>query len=301
MAFDLDDAHLGQGMSLVVIERLGRTFIDYEVRIAGDVSRYLADAWENTVEEFAAAEQVPYSPEVVIRAGEGRVLVIEEDLTAENDIVAVLLEDVDRPVRAPSEVNAERLYLYAVVSTTMAGRVAAIKKQSPAKRARGGKRWALASAELVLMEDDPWQLHPTFEMLVALDGAYAASVSAFEQLFAEAERLVEKVDDWVEEVAAALPMDADQRNVLVERSRESSRVRRRLRSIVHRGHLQRVGIADVRRHVRAMGLPVAEFVHNGRLVVDRANADQLLQILNEDLFVGGLTGDRFRSEGKEPV
>jgi hypothetical protein len=301
MAFDLADAHLGPGMSLVVVERHGRAFRDFEVRVAGTASAYLAEAWERTVDEFAAAQPVPYSPEVVIRPGEGRVLVIDEDLTQENEIVEVLLEDVDRPMRGPNEINPEHLYLYAVVSTTNAGRIAAIKKQSPAKRAREGKRWALAHDELVLMEDDPWQLHPMFEILVGVDGSYAASVTAFEQLFRDAERLVEMVDDWVGDVAAALPMDADQREILIERSRESSRVRRRLRSIVHRGHLARVGIADVRRHVGAMGLPLAEFVQNGRLVVDRANADQLLQILNEDLFVGGLTGDRFRSEGKEPM
>jgi hypothetical protein len=300
VAFDLDDAHLGPGMSLIVVERNGRAFRDFEVRIAGDAGAHLAEAWEATVEAFASAEHVPYTPEVVIRAGEGGVLVIDEDLGDENEIVEVLLDDVDRPVRVPQDVNAERLYLYAVLSTTDTGRIAAIKKQSPAKRARAGKRWALAHDELVLMEEDPWQLHPIFDMLVAVDGAYAVSVSAFEQLFAEADRLVEKVDDWVQTVAAALPMDADQQDVLIDRSRESSRVRRRLRSIVHRGHLTRVSVGDVRRHVGGMGLPVAEFVHNDRLVVERANVDQLLQVLNEDLFVGGLTGDRFRSEGKGP-
>jgi hypothetical protein len=113
------------------------------------------------------------------------------------------------------------------------------------------------------MEADPWQLHPLFDMLVAVDGVYAVSVSAFEQLFAEAVRLVEQVDDWVQAVAGALPMDANQQAVLIDRSRESSRVRRRLRSVVHRGHLTRVDVADVRRHVHAMGLPVAEFVHDG--------------------------------------
>jgi enoyl-CoA hydratase/carnithine racemase len=56
-------------------------------------------------------------------------------------------------------------------------------------------------------------------------------VSAFEQLFVDAERLVEKVDEWVETVAAAPPMSVGQQEVLIERSRESSRVRRRLRSM----------------------------------------------------------------------
>ncbi|MGA2924875.1 MAG: hypothetical protein ABSG43_02585 [Solirubrobacteraceae bacterium] len=46
------------GMSLGVVERHGRAFRDYEVRLAGDASAYVAEASERTVEEFAAAEAV---------------------------------------------------------------------------------------------------------------------------------------------------------------------------------------------------------------------------------------------------
>jgi hypothetical protein len=105
----------------------------------------------------------------------------------------------------------------------------------------------------------------------------------------------------VQTVAAALLMDADREDVLIDRSRKIKSGAPPAASIVHRGHLTRVGVADVRRHVTAMGLPVAKFVHKGRLVVDRANVDQFLQVVSDDLFVGGLTGDRFRREGKEPV
>lgn len=299
--FDLKEAKLGPGMSLVVIERDGDELEDAEVKISGDASTYLADSWKRTLAAIDAADPVSYSPEVVFRPEDNQVLVINEDVRDENEAAELLLGDEDRPLKKPADVDADSLYLYALVSTTSAGRLVMIKKTSPARRARQGKRWALAEDELRMLDDDPWQLHPTLDLVVGESGAFALSLTYFEQLFKDAERLSAKVGDWVEEVHAALPMTNSQRKVLVERCRESSRLRRRLRAITNRGHLDRVSIADVRRHAGQMGLDSKKFVKSNKLVVDDVNAGELLQLLNEDLFLGGLTGDRFRSEGKEQM
>jgi hypothetical protein len=288
-------------MSLVVVEREGVELDDSEVKISGDAGQYLASAWAQTLEELSAREMVAYSPEVVIRAGEGRAVMINDDLREENEVIDLLLADVDLPLVRPDAVDSDLLYLYAVVSDTDAGRVAMIKKTNPTKRARGGKRWALARDELRLMSDDPWQLHPLFDLVVSDDGGYALNTTPFEQLFADAERLRAKVDEWVDGIANRLPMSKRQRDLLVVRCRESPRLRRRLRSIAYRGHITRVTVDDVRRHVREMGLPTRQFVRNGQLVVDDANVDELLRVLNEDLMRGGLTRDPFVIESKEPL
>lgn len=271
-----------------------------EVKLSDEASNYLAESWGRTLAAIGDAEAVAYSPEAVFHAGDNQMLVINEDVREENVSAKLLLNDVDRPKKAPAEVDVEALYLYAVVSRTAAGRLAMIKKVNPARRA-GSKRWALARDELQLLEEDPWQLHPTFDVVVGETGAFALSHTYFEQLFKDAERLRAKVDEWVDAVDAALPMTDTQKAVLVERCRESSRLRRHLRAITNRGHLDRVTIAQVRTHARRMDLDPENFIRSGKLVVDQANADELLQLLNEDLFVGGLTGDRFRSGGKEAM
>jgi hypothetical protein len=298
---DLADANIGDGLSLVVIERVKGAFNPFEVKTGGDVQAFLVDAWEATREELLLAEKVAYSPEVIVRPGEGRVLEITEDLRAESDVVSLLLDSADRPRRKPSQLDSDMLYLYAVVSTTKAGRAAMVKKLSPAKRAREGKAWALAADELRLMDDDPWQLHPRFDLLLAEHGAFALNVNGFEQIFAESERLIAKVDSWVSGIAAALPMDDDQRALLVERCEESSRLRRRLRSIENRGHIKRVTVSRLRQHLKQMGIKVGKHVKDGKLVIDASSAEELLRVLNEDLFRGGLTDDPFRSEAKEPI
>jgi hypothetical protein len=87
-------------MSLIVADR---DWVQYEIKTSGDAAEYLAGAWAGTLEELGTRELVAYSPEVVIRAGEGRALVITDDLREENEVIAELLADVDR-----SEVNPSR-------------------------------------------------------------------------------------------------------------------------------------------------------------------------------------------------
>jgi hypothetical protein len=291
------DAALGRAMSLIVVDPDG---VQYEIKTAGAAASYLADAWAATLQALRERELVPYSPEVVIRAGENRALVITDDLREENEVVEELLADPDRKQVKPSAVSGE-LYLYAVISDTKAGRVAMIKKKNPTKRAAAGKGLFFAGDELRELDEDPWELDPLFDLVVGTTGGYALNTHFFEQLFADADRLRAKIGPWVGEIAKQLPMSKTMRELLVSACDTSPRFRRRLRAITHRGHITRVTVSDVRRHVRAMGLAVSTFVNKNQLVVTEDNVGELLRILNEDLTRGGLTGDRFRIESKEPM
>src|SRR2546423_1864197 len=111
LPFELAKASLGQGMSLIVVDHDG---VQYEVKTSGDAAEYLAGAWGGTLDELGTRELVAYSPEVVIRTGEGRALVINDDLREENEVVEELLADGDRAQVKPSDVSGE-LYLYAVL------------------------------------------------------------------------------------------------------------------------------------------------------------------------------------------
>jgi hypothetical protein len=295
--FTLSDAALGRGMSLVVVDPDGD---QYEVKIGGAAAKYLATAWADTLQSIGDRELVPYSPEVVIRSGENRGLVITDDLREENEIVEELLDATDRPKVKPSEVSGE-LYLYAVVSDTRAGRLAMIKKKNPTRRASAGKALFFADDELRELDADPWELDPLFDLVVSAKGGYALNTFFFEQLFADAARLRAKIRPWVTGIAKQLPMSKASKELLVKACDDSPRLRRRLRAIAHRKHIAKVSIADVKRHVREMGIPGKDFVRNNELVVTEQNVGELLRILNEDLTRGGLTHDRFWIESKEPM
>lgn len=88
--------------------------------------------------------------------------------------------------------------------------------------------------------------------------------------------------------------------MLAEKARSNRRLRRRLRAIHERGHLQDVDIEAVRNHIREVGLDEAQLISGDELVVDEADPMTLLYLLNEDFFTGGLTTAGFRSERKSP-
>jgi hypothetical protein len=78
-------------------------------------------------------------------------------------------------------------------------------------------------------------------------------------------------------------------------------LRRRLQSIVERGHLATVTVADIRREMRKHGMKTADFIKNGKLTFAQADAKLMLLLLNEDLFHGGLTNVPFQADRKRPT
>lgn len=301
--FDPDDAQLGDGLSLVVVERPTRaTYSLAEIKAASAVQDELVAAWTRTLEMTEDTDLlVDYTPDLVLRGDDPEIPVLNSDLSSESEIVADLLAEDDLPQESPKAVSNEHLYLYAAISDTVCGRIAMVKKQTPAKQARSGKWWAMAGDELRVMDDDPWQFHPVFDLVISEEGAYVLRYSALEQLLADSSLVLERVDDWVTQLAQALPLKDDGAITLVSRCIDSSRLRRRLRAIYDRGHLQAVDIATVREHASHMGFDPDDFIEDDQLVISDDNAEVLLQLLNEDLFNGGLTGEAFRSDGKAPL
>jgi len=288
---------------MLVVERPSKTrFSIAEIKTSDEAQAELVNAWQATLDKIADdSALVKYSPDLLFRAGDPRIPVLQKNLAEENEIIAALLADADRAQEAPQEVSAEHLYLYALVSDTeQAGRVLMIKKRTPARKASEGKWWGLPSKKLERMDSDPWQIYPSFDLVVSEDGAYVLMLSALDQLLGDSQILVERVDGWVAAIATSLPIAEGQADILIDRCKESSRLRNRLRAINSRGHLTRVSIDKVEEHAKRMKLKPADFIKDNQLLVSEANAAQLLKLLNEDLFTGGLTGDRFVTDGKEP-
>ena len=176
-----------------------------------------------------------------------------------------------------------------------------IKKKSPSKRAVRGKAWFLADDELTAIASDPWELESLFDVVVGEGGGYALNTHFFEQLFADSDRVRAKVAPWVGNIASQLSMSQASQDVLIAACESSSRHRRRLRAIVHRGHIGSVTVDAIRRHVRRMELDPSDYLDSAGVFVNDSNVGEVLHILNEDLTRGGLTDEPFRIESKEPL
>jgi hypothetical protein len=284
---------------LLVAWRQGRSLESGEIRIADDVADHLRAAAHRTLERLQAAELVPYTPEIVLEDDQA-LYVTDDDLVAESPFTAAVL-----PEEPPTLLNARSLperalLLYALSADTNQGPVALVRKKNPHPVARPGRIYALLGNTLSEVDRPVFTLDPEFDLLISASGVIALDQNAFELLFRETDAVLARIPEWVAGIADHLPLAGNGAEVLAEKARGNSRLRRRLRAIHERGHLRDIDIEAVRAHIREVGLSEDELVAGDELVVDEADPMTLLYLLNEDFFTGGLTTTGFRSERKAP-
>ncbi len=296
---DVAALELPDEVSLLVAWRQGRSLASGEIRIADDVAEHLREAAQRTLERLQAAELVPYTPEIVLEDDQA-LYVTDDDLVAESPFTAAVLPE-DPPGLLNARSLPERaLLLYALSADTNQGPVALVRKKNPHPVARPGRIYALLGNALSQVDRPVFTLDPEFDLLVSPSGVISLDQNAFELLFRETDAVLARIPDWVEGIAEHLPLAGNGAEVLAEKARANSRLRRRLRAIHDRGHLGDVDIETVRNHIREVGLSEDELIAGDELVVDEADPMTLLYLLNEDFFTGGLTTIGFRSERKAP-
>src|SRR5262249_50287196 len=134
------------------------------------------------------------------------------------------------------------LLLYAVSAQTGQGPVAFVRKRNPQAVARPGRMYALLGNALTAIEHPVFALESGFDLLVGQHGVIATDVNVFELLFRETDAVLARIPDWVAGIAQRLPLAGNGAEVLAEKARSSSRLRRRLRAIDERGHLRDVDV-----------------------------------------------------------
>jgi hypothetical protein len=294
---DLAALELPEEISLLVAWRRGRSIEFGEIRIADDVADHLREAAGRTLERIRDAELVAYTPEIVLEDGQA-LFATSDELVAESPFTEAVLPDEPPALLNARSFPARALLLYAVNVHTEQGPLAFVRKKNPHPVARPGRIYALLGNALAQVDRPVFTLDPEFDLVVSERGVIALDQNSFELLFHETDAVLARIPDWVGGIADHMPLAGDGAEVLAEKARSNSRLRRRLRAIHERGHLQDVDIEAVRNHMREVGLDEDQLISDGQLVVNEADPMTLLYLLNEDFFAGGLTTTGFRSERK---
>jgi hypothetical protein len=297
LPIDLARLRAPRSLGLTVAWRAGRRLDAGDIRMSESVADHLRSAVTTSLARVRESDLRAYGPDMHLETEE--VLYVNDaDLVSASGLGGVLFPD--QPLRTISaRTLPERpLVLYAVTFESAGEPVAFVRKTNPRKSAAAGRMLALLGNTLTGADKPVFTLDPSFDLIVTPGGVVALDQGVFELLFKETDAVLEAIPGWVEAIAAHLPLAGDGAALLEEKALTSSRLRRRLRAINERGHLAHVDIARVRAHIRALGLEEADFIDGDELVVDEADPMTLLELLNEDLFTGGLTDTGFRSERK---
>lgn len=220
-----------------------------------------------------------------------------EKLDPESQIVKALSSTRIGELSA-KELPSKSLLFYAIAAGSGDDRLIFLRKQNP-KTALERRTVTFYSGRLehfagtLFIFDDKIDL--VFDSKLNLS---ILSLGVFNLLFKSTPEMLRVIPEQVQGVAALLPMSESTMQFLTARASTDTRMRKRLDAIMDRNHLKNVTIDELRAEVERQGLDPSNFITDGKLDVDKADIADILKILNEDLFVGGLSGERFEVSRK---
>ena len=261
---------------------------------AAEGLRELGGDWTRGLETYA---EVPY--EATAELSDGQVFLIDDaptlaDLTPLYDLAGQVAE---LPVLAAPDID-RRISVYGVVAGDEP-RIALFKRSDPRIGYASGRRFlSILHERLERLERPAFAFYTSFDFILASQWALVVNQGAFERLFREVGLVEEHIDQWISGIEEHLPWADGAVEALRQVAHRDSRVWRRLREINRRGHLAEVTIDDVRGYASRMDLDVGKLIVEDRLVFDPDDRFSTLHLLNEDLFRGPLTDERFEAQRK---
>lgn len=192
------------------------------------------------------------------------------------------------------------LFYALVVGRNPEARTAFVAKSNPARTAHRGLPLTPRRGSLANIGTPVFIFEDRVDLIVNATRMAVLNQLAFEQWFRDTPILRRRVGAWIGNIAQRLPISGDGARQLAEHCRTNSRLRRVLYSIEARGHLATVTLPQVREHIAGQGLDEAALIRTDKLVFDEADPATLLKLLNEDLFLGGLTRTPFVVDRKAP-
>jgi hypothetical protein len=319
---------LSGDITLVVARRSGKTLHGYKVEFEARAGEGIRDVCRRTLDQLGPLAARQYEPSLHIDPGHEYLAVPDAELVQHESfrpkqrsqrdgsdgegIAAVPTIETDPQVRdllgraagldrLPAAHLSEYSFQFyaAVVGSAPTARTAFLRKANPAKVLNRGRMVFSYGDRLRTIQDPIFLLDEYFDLVVTAGGIAVLDQSVFESLFRDIQVLNERYPVYAGGFAS-LKLDVAEIDTLVERCRTNSRLGNRLRQIYESGHLAtgRVTMRQVEQEINRLGLPKAKLMKDGKLDFSGADADTILKLLNDDLFIGGLSKVAYEAGSK---
>jgi hypothetical protein len=215
--------------------------------------------------------------------------------------VLTALESPAIPDMSPDSLRDPTLLLYAIVAGSGDNRMLFIRKTNP-RYSAGTRVFAILGGEHLSRIDYPlFSFDRRCDMiLVPGHGLLSFTEIPFDQLFRDSPALQAKVTASASDLAPNL-MTADSTEVLAAAATRWARIRRKVLAMNERKHLGNVTAQDLKLELKRLGYNPNDYITKGMLDITDSNVQDVVRVLNEDLFKGGLSKERFEAERKRPV
>ena len=252
-------------------------------------------------EWFSNADQAPYAATSELDEGQYFLLDDPESMAELKPLRALAGPLGTQTSISPADLDTV-VGVYGVTLANDSGeRLTFIKRANPVVRPRSGKFFAIARERLSKLDGPLFAFSLGFDLLLGSSWAAVIDQTQFEKLFKEAGLVNRHIASWISGITDHIPMTLADQGALTDVARRDSRTWRRLRDIKRSGHLKDVTLQQIVEYAVLMGIDADQIVRNGQLVFDPKHRFSFLHLLNEDLYVGPLTGQSFESHRKSSV
>ena len=239
-----------------------------------------------------------YSPDLELDDEEYAV-VPREQLDPAGSLLANL-ETLAPPEAVQNDLTRAMLF-YALAVGPASGRLVFVRRANP--RANLGRKYMTLFGDELSRVTSPllsFDLDLIDLVLVAGKGLAVLSLKAYERLFRDSPELLARTPGKVAELNAVMPLTPAAQAALTEAAGRNSRIRARLLATLGRGYLTSVSKARLKAEMHKHGLDPAHHLVGGKLDFTADESLTIMQLLNEDLTVGGLSDTEFIINKKSP-
>lgn len=263
--------------------------------ISVDLAGHFASVARQHAAVLANSRRRQYTPEVDIDRKEEFAAAKRARFASDDPILGLLEGAATLDSVGPTELPARSLLLYSIVFPNKA---MFLRKSNPHLSARRGHMFTRLSQTLTRIEEPIFDFDSLVDLVVTPSELWISNVTAFEYLFKDDDFLTRNVPIWVAAIGSAVPLALGSAELLVEKGVSNIRRRRRLESIADRGHLPKVTLKQLSDEIVRLNLGLDRLIAAGRLVINDDTIDDVLKLLNEDLFIGALSGAEFEVDRK---
>lgn len=188
---------------------------------------------------------------------------------------------------------------YAIVIGPPGERIVFIRRSNPRRGLKRGKIYGTLSDSLQKVEDPIFAFDDWIDLVLSGENLYVLSQTVFAAFFRDQESLAKKIPEWIDQLGLHVPLADSSRECIHIRVTRDSRLKARLEAIVRRDHLASVSTETLRIAMEDNELDAERLLDSeGNLILEDDDVQQVLYLLNEDLFTGSLTKTGFRADKK---
>lgn len=284
-------------LQLVVVWASGRTSVGRYVKTAAEVESALRGHAENAASQLT--DGAAYSPDTSIE--DNSHLEASLDELFDTGLLAELNRASSLTLATEDELRNKPLLCHAVIIGDGEDRAIFVKKRSPIQLAKKSVVAFLVNNNLDRVDSPIFAFDDRYDAIITKEKVYVLNKDAFEGLFKESQAVLAKTEEWVAEVVDAIPMTRGSAQALEITLKRNQFLRKKFLAVKQRPHVLSMTPDALREEIQRHGYDLVDLMDGDDLKVTEQNVKTVLQLLNEDLFSGGFSQERYAAGSKRPL